>query len=68
MRKTMSQMMGMKTGAHKGMSKSMASMEKKEYSKKGLSPKMMAKHEKAEYGKSKKCPKCGKSNCGCKGY
>jgi hypothetical protein len=68
MRKTMSQMMGMKTGPHKGMSKSMASTEKREYGKKGLSPKMMAKHEKSEYGGGKKCPKCGKLNCGCKGY
>jgi hypothetical protein len=31
-----------------------------------MSSKMMAKHEKAEYGKGKKCPKCGKANCGCK--
>ncbi len=61
----MSQMMGMKTGAHKGMSKSMEKMEKREYGKKGLSPKAYAKHETAEYGKGKKCPKCGKVNCTC---
>lgn len=61
-------MMGMKIGGHSNMKKSMASMEKREYGKKGLPPKMMAKHESAEYGKGKKCPKCGKSNCGCKGY
>jgi membrane protease subunit (stomatin/prohibitin family) len=59
-------MMGMKMGGHAGMKKSMAAMEKKEYSKKGLSPKAMEKHEAAEYGKGKKCPKCGKANCGCK--
>ncbi len=66
MRKTMGQMMGMKIGGHSGMSKSMAKAEKQEYSKKGMPAKMMAKHEKAEYDKGKKCPKCGKTNCGCK--
>lgn len=65
MRKTMGQMMGMKIGGHSNMKKSMAPMEKKEYSKKGLSPKAYAKHEAAEYGKGKKCPKCGKVNCTC---
>ena len=59
-KQSMSQMMGMKIGGHAGMKKSMAAMEKREYSKKGLSPKMMAKHEKAEY----KC-KCGKKPCQC---
>jgi len=34
MRKSMAQMMGMKSGAHKNMGKSMAAMEKREYSKK----------------------------------
>jgi len=67
-KQSMGQMMGMKIGGHAGMKKAMASMEKKEYSKKGLAPKAMAKHEQAEYGKGKKCPKCGKTNCGCKGY
>lgn len=62
---SMAQMMGMKTGGHSGMKKSMQSMEKKEYSKKGLSPKAYAKHEAAEYGKGKKCSKCGKANCSC---
>ena len=66
MRKTMSQMMGMKTAAHKGMSKSMQKAEKKEYGSKGMSAKAYAKHEKAEYGKGKKCPKCGRVNCGCR--
>jgi len=67
MRKTMGQMMGIKMG-HSVNSKAYKAMEKKEYSKKGLSPKAMMKHEKAEYGSDKKCPKCGKANCGCKGY
>jgi hypothetical protein len=65
MRKTMGQMMGIKIGGHANMKKSMAAMEKKEYSKKGLSPKALMKHEQAEYGKGKKCPKCGKVNCSC---
>ena len=65
MRKTLSQMMGIK---HSKMSGPMKKMEQREYSKKGLSPKAMMKHEKAEYGSGKKCPKCGKANCGCKGY
>ncbi len=54
---SMAEMMGIKTGAHAGMKKSMKAMEKKEYSKKGLSPSAMKKHEAAEYGtsKSKKC-------------
>jgi len=62
MRKTMGQMMGIKMGGHSNMSKSMASAEKREYSKKGMSPKMMAKHEKAEYGKGRKYTKSGKAN------
>jgi hypothetical protein len=54
---SMAEMMGIKTGAHSGMKKPMQKMEKKEYSKKGLSPSAMKKHESAEYGsgKSKKC-------------
>ena len=56
-KQSMSEMMGIKSGAHSGMSKPMQKMEKKEYSKKGLSPSAMKKHESAEYGKgkSKKC-------------
>lgn len=65
MRKTMGQMMGIKMGGHKNMSKSMAAAEKREYSKKGMPAKMLAKHEKAEYGNGKKCPKCGKASCSC---
>lgn len=65
MRKTMGQMMGIKMGSHPKMNKSMAAMEKREYSKKGLPPKTMARHEKAEYGSGKRCPKCGKVNCTC---
>jgi len=63
MRKTMGEMMGM---GHSVNSKAHKAMEKKEYSKNGMSSKMMAKNEKNEYGKGKKCPKCGKANCGCK--
>lgn len=62
---SMAQMMGMKTGGHSGMNKSMQAMEKKEYSKKGLPAKAMMKHEKGEYGKGKKCS-CGMSPCRCK--
>lgn len=62
MRKTLSQMMGMK---HSKMSGPMKKMEQREYSKKGLPAKAMAKHETAEYGKGKRCPRCGGTNCKC---
>lgn len=61
----MAQMMGMKTGGHSGIKKSMQKMEAKEYSKKGMSSKAYMKHEKGEYGKGKKCS-CGQSPCKCK--
>jgi hypothetical protein len=58
MKKTISQMMGM---GHSINSKAHKEMLKKEYSAKEMS-------SKAGYGKSKKCPRCGKANCGCKEY
>lgn len=51
-------MMGM---GHSINSKAHKEMLKKEYSAKEMS-------SKAGYGKSKKCPRCGKANCGCKEY